>query len=209
MADHGMQRIRREVAMAKADTRTRIVAAASELYRRQGMTGTGLKQIATTAAAPFGSIYHFFPGGKAELSEEVIRTSGISYGDLVMTVFEACPDLETAITMSFDLAAENLVATDFADACPIATIALEVASVDEPLRIATADVFTDWIDRSTAKLATWGLSEEASRRQSIGYINSLEGAFVLSRALRSTEPLKVAGQTVLAAVRSELKVHPE
>ena len=33
------------------DTKTRILAAATELYRRQGMTGTGLKQIAELAKA--------------------------------------------------------------------------------------------------------------------------------------------------------------
>jgi len=33
------------------------------------------------------------------------------------------------------------VKPDYADACPIATVALEVASTSEPLREATADVF--------------------------------------------------------------------
>ena len=190
--------------MKKADTKTRIVAAASELYRRQGMTGTGLKQIATVAGAPFGSIYHFFPGGKVELTDTVIRTSGASYGDLVMSIFDACPDLPTAIEVSFVAAAESLAATDFADACPIATIALEVASTDEHLRVATADVFSDWIDTGARKLAAFGLADDAARRVTIGMIASLEGAFVLSRALRDTQPLLVAGATVLAAVRAEM-----
>ncbi|SIN49629.1 HTH-type transcriptional regulator YxaF [Mycobacteroides abscessus subsp. abscessus] len=64
-----------------ADTRDRIVAATCELFRRQGMTGTGLKQIAQSAGAPFGSIYHFFPGGKAQLADEAIRAAGAMYRD--------------------------------------------------------------------------------------------------------------------------------
>jgi len=43
-----------------ADTKTRIVVKSGELFRRHGYVGTGLKQIAAEAAAPFGSIYHFF-----------------------------------------------------------------------------------------------------------------------------------------------------
>jgi NAD(P)-dependent dehydrogenase (short-subunit alcohol dehydrogenase family) len=35
-------------------TRDRIMAAAAELFRRNGYTGTGLKQIVTKANAPFG-----------------------------------------------------------------------------------------------------------------------------------------------------------
>jgi AcrR family transcriptional regulator len=48
-------------------TRERIVDASSELFRRQGFTGTGVKQIVAAASAPFGSLYHHFPGGKSEL----------------------------------------------------------------------------------------------------------------------------------------------
>ncbi len=54
---------------------------ASNLFRRTGYTGTGMKQIAQAAGAPFGSIYHFFPGGKAQLGEEVIRSAGAGYGN--------------------------------------------------------------------------------------------------------------------------------
>ena len=45
-------------------TRDRIVQASAELFRRQGYAATGVKQIVTDAQAPFGSLYHFFPGGK-------------------------------------------------------------------------------------------------------------------------------------------------
>jgi AcrR family transcriptional regulator len=189
------------------DTRARIVSATSELFRRQGMAGTGLKQITKTADAPFGSLYHFFPGGKAQLAEEVIRTSGKMYFDLVMQFFDACTDLPAGIETAFTAAAELLVETDYADACPIATIALEVASTDETLRVATADVFADWIDAGARRLVGSGLPEASRRRLMIGIITSLEGAFILCRALRSTEPLEAASRTVLHAVRAELSEH--
>ncbi|SKF63739.1 TetR/AcrR family transcriptional regulator [Mycobacteroides abscessus] len=188
-----------------ADTRDRIVAATCELFRRQGMTGTGLKQIALSAGAPFGSIYHFFPGGKAQLADEAIRSAGAMYRDLVLAVFDQNgPDLAAPIRTAFAAAADNLVATDYADACPIATIALEVASTDEALRQATAEVFTDWIDQGTERIADTGLPPDTRRRLMLGFITSLEGAFVLSRALRDPEPLLAAGETVAAAVTSAL-----
>ncbi len=189
------------------DTRTRIVDAAGELFRRQGVTGTGLKEIAAAARAPFGSIYHFFPGGKRELTDAVIRTSGLAYGEHVMSIFDACPDLPAAIEAAFAGAAEYLVRSDYADACPIATVALEVASTDESLRTATADVFTQWIEAGTARIPAPALPEHVRRRLIIGFVNSLEGAFVLSRALRSTEPLEAAGRMVLLAALAELAEH--
>src|SRR5580658_10314784 len=134
-----------ELGMA-ATTRERIIEAGAVLFRRQGYAGTGLKAIAAEAKAPFGSIYHFFPGGKDELTAEVIRAAGRVYGLLVPLFFDAEPDVAVATRNAFRGAAETLRASDYADACPIATVALDVASTNETLRLATAEVFALWID---------------------------------------------------------------
>src|SRR5690349_24036586 len=112
----------------RTGTRDRIVFASAELFRRQGYAATGLKQIVAEAEAPFGSIYHFFPGGKEELGAETIRVGGRFFLALAETYLEAIDDPAEAIREFFDGAAGTLVATDYADACPIATLALELAS---------------------------------------------------------------------------------
>jgi len=121
---------------AMTTTKERILDTTAELFKRYGFTGTGLKQIVADANAPFGSVYHHFPGGKAELGEAVIRRSGQMYLELVMSVFDSAPDPLSAVDAIFAGAAAVLSATDYIDACPIATVALEVASSNEPLRIA-------------------------------------------------------------------------
>ncbi|MDT5403022.1 MAG: TetR/AcrR family transcriptional regulator, lmrAB and yxaGH operons repressor, partial [Mycobacterium sp.] len=78
--------------MTQPDTRERILLAAAELYRRQGMPATGLKQIAAAANAAFGSIYHHFPGGKEQISEEVISAEGVRYARLVGEQLSAATD---------------------------------------------------------------------------------------------------------------------
>ena len=90
-------------------------------------------------------------------------------------------------------AAETLEATDYVDACPIATVALEVASTDELLRQATAEVFTSWTEALTERL-------DGDRDRALAIICALEGAFVLSRALRSTEPMHAAGRLAVAGL---------
>jgi AcrR family transcriptional regulator len=184
-----------------ADTKTRIVTKSGELFRRNGYVGTGLKQIATEASAPFGSIYHFFPGGKQELAAEVIRTSGRIYQDLVMSLLDQAADPVQAMEHGFAAAAQLLVETDFADACPIATIALEVASTNEALRQVTAEVFDAWTAAGIERFERWGYPADAARRLAIAFIATLEGAFVLARTQRSTEPLQVAAATMSAAIR--------
>jgi AcrR family transcriptional regulator len=190
--------------MATTPTKQRIVEAGAELFRHKGYTGTGVKEIVAAARAPFGSLYHHFPGGKEELAEAIIRWSGAMYGQLGPAVLGPAPDPVTGVHDFFAGAAEHLRETDYADACPIATVALEVASTSEPLRRATADVFQSWIDGLAAYFAANQIAPARARELAIAMVGALEGAFVLSRALRSTEPLDIAGQSVAAAVRDAL-----
>jgi AcrR family transcriptional regulator len=176
----------------KVPTRDRILFAAAELFRRQGYNGTGLKQVVTEAGAPFGSLYHHFPGGKQQLAEEVIGTAGAFFEALVTSVYDEQQAPEDSVRAVFTGAAETLEATDYEDACPIATVALEVASTDERLREATAAVFARWTEALTERLG--------DRDEALGVIAALEGAFVLSRAARSTEPMLAAGEMAAALV---------
>jgi AcrR family transcriptional regulator len=188
-----------------APTKQRILDSTAALFMRYGYTGTGLKQIVAAANAPFGSLYHHFPGGKQELGVEVIHRSGAMYGDLVMSVFDAAPDLLTGVRDCFEGAAAVLVATDYADACPIETVALEVASSNERLRVATAEVFESWIVSASTRFRAAGLDDATARELAIAFINLLEGAFILCRACRTTEALEAAGKTTAIVVEAALR----
>ncbi len=189
-------------------TRDRILDTSAELLRRQGYIGTGLKQIAAEADATFGSVYHHFPGGKAELGREAIRASGALYAQLIPAIFDPAPDVVTAVRNFFAGAAEHLVQTDYADACPIATVALEVSSTSEPLREACAEVFTSWIEAGEERFVAAGIAPRQSRELTVAMLAGLEGAFVLARALRDTGPLIVAGEVAAGAVQAALDPAP-
>ena len=188
-----------------SDTKERILDTSGELFRRQGYMGTGVKQIVAEAGAPFGSLYHFFPGGKEELGAETIRRSGAIYGLLLGEY--AGPDVElvAGLRAFFEGAAQTLRETDYADACPIATVALEVSSTNEELRRACADVFGAWIEGGTRRFEAEGIPRRKARELVVQMLAALEGAFVLSRALRSTEPVELAGAAVVDSVRAALE----
>jgi AcrR family transcriptional regulator len=187
-----------------ATTRERIVESSADLFRRQGYAATGVKQIVTAAQAPFGSMYHHFPGGKEQLGAEAVRTSGALYELLIPAVFDPAPDLVSAVRAFFAGAAEHLRETDYEDACPIATVALEVSSSSETMRQACADVFDSWIVAGMPRFTAAGLDEATARRLLVGMISALEGAFVLARATRSTEALDIAGGQSAGAVEQAL-----
>lgn len=177
---------------AATPTRERILYATAELFRRQGYAGTGLKQVVAEAHAPFGSLYHHFPGGKQQLADEVIRAGGAFFQALVTAVYDAESDPEASVRAVFEGAAETLASTDFQDACPITTVALEVASTNDHLRRATADVFEQWTVALTERLG--------DRDRALAVLAALEGAFVLCRAQRTVEPMLAAGERAAAHV---------
>lgn len=185
-------------------TKDRIMDKAAELFRRQGFVGTGLKQIAQAANAPFGSIYHFFPGGKDQLGEQTIRWSGQVYIQLFLSVVSDAPDAVSAVERFFADTGQALRDTDFAYSCPIATVAMEVAVTNEPMRLATADVFDSWIDTATGYFSAAGIRPPVARQLALSMLVLLDGAFVFSRALRSTEPVEVAGAVAAGQVRQAL-----
>ena len=187
-----------------SSAKDRILDASSELFRRQGLTGTGIKQILDQAKAPFGSLYHHFPGGKDELAAETVKRAGAYYGQLVTEKLLAEPDLVSGVRAAFIAAGRDLAATGYADACPIETVALEVASTNERLRLATAEVFDSWLDGLTALLRSEGIEATQARALAHTILSALEGAFVLARAARRTDALDACADAMARLVESAL-----
>ena len=185
-------------------TRQRIVDAGAELFLRQGYVGTGMKQIVAASGAPFGSVYHHFPGGKEELGVAAVHRAGAGYAALVGATLAAHDDIEEAIAAAFAEAAAALRDSGWADACPIATVALEVAGTSEPLRQACAEVFDAWFAGLAARFEDAGIPAERARPLAQVVLMLLEGGFLFGRTARSTEALDAAGPAAVAAVREAL-----
>ncbi|CAN5625370.1 TetR/AcrR family transcriptional regulator [soil metagenome] len=181
-----------------ATTRERFITTTAELFRRQGYTGTAVKQIVEAAGAPFGSMYHHFPGGKEQLGVDTLRWSGALYGQLIDLFYGGGADIVSATAAFFEAAADTVRDADYADACPIATVALEVASTNEPLRQASAEVFDSWLASFDDYLRTGGIAEP--RDVSVSVFALLEGAFLLARTTRDVAPIRIAGRTAAEVV---------
>lgn len=185
-----------------APTRDRFLTAATGLLRRQGYSGTGLKQIVAESRAPLGSLYHFFPGGKQDLAVQAISRTASRYEQLLDRVFSETDDISQAAITWFDRAARALEETDFADGCPIGTVACEVASTNEALREASQAVFDSWESRVAAQLTAAGVSTARAHRLATFAVASLEGAIMLGRVQRSARPLRDTGRVVAETLRA-------
>src|SRR5690349_22097256 len=153
--------------MPPTPTKDRLLDASGELFRRQGYTGTGVKQILAEASAPFGSLYHHFPGGKEELGAEAVRRSGRLYARVVFEAMDVQGDIADRVLAGFRGAAETMRESGYADACPIATVALEASGSSEAIRAACAEIFELWFAGLSATFADAGVAD--SRRLAIEF----------------------------------------
>lgn len=174
-------------------TRESILTAAAELMRQRGYAAVGMKDIAAASGAPIGSLYHHFRGGKIQIAREALINAGAAYAALIPSVIDAYTDLGVALEGVFNQAAEDMAASGFANMCPVASVAAEVADTVEELRTVTAGVFAGWLDGGTAYFTARGLPTGQARQVTVALIAALEGAFVLARTLRDVEPLLAAG----------------
>lgn len=182
-------------------TRETILTATAELMRHRGYGAVGMKDIVAAAGTPIGSLYHHFPGGKAQIAHEALTNTGAAYGLLLFSVVDEHTDLGAAIAAVFTEAAADMADTGFANMCPVGSVAAEVADTVESLRGTSAGVFTGWIDGGTAYFAGRGIPEPTARDVTMALICALEGAFVLAQTLRDTGPLLAAGRVLAAQYR--------
>src|SRR6478735_1281916 len=122
-------------------SRDAFIDATATLLRRQGYAATGLSEIVQRSGAPRGSLYFHFPGGKEELAVAAMCRSGEQLRAAIEATLGARESLDEALALLLDALAAGLVASDYADGCPLATVALEAASSSEPLRAAAAHAF--------------------------------------------------------------------
>ncbi|WP_328410132.1 TetR/AcrR family transcriptional regulator [Nocardia sp. NBC_00403] len=179
-------------------TRERIRTAMAELMRTQGYGATTVKQVSELAQAPMGSLYHHFPQGKQQIAAEALRAAGAAYIQLLPMLMDPHEDLREAVTAAFTDAAEQMEQAGWLNMCPVVTIAGEIADSEPALRAVTAEILDSWIARGTEYFVRRGLDATPARQFTLALLSALEGAFILSRTLHSTEPLRAAGRALAA-----------
>ena len=65
-------------------------------------------------------------------------------------------------------------------------------------------MFESWVDAASERAVAAGLDKATARKLAITLICELEGAFLLCRAMKSTEPMEIAGANAAAAARNAL-----
>ncbi len=184
----------------RGDTKARMIAAAEDLFRRQGYVATALTDVVESSGTPRGSIYFHFRGGKEELAVSVTERVGGLLEDTVEEAAAGAPsagDIPIRIAETF---ARNMTGSGYELGCPLAPISLETAPASEVLRSACAAAFSRWRHRLAEHYALRGVPARRADVLAMLTISSLEGALILARVEESTTPLSQAAEELAAIV---------
>jgi TetR/AcrR family transcriptional repressor of lmrAB and yxaGH operons len=177
-------------------SRQRLVTAAVTLMARQGYEATTVNGIAAEGAAPMGSFYFHFPGGKEELGVTALGYGAEGFARRLAEVLDREMALPDALSGCAHWLADELAASGWADGCPIATTALESVTRSAALGAAAAAGFERWRDVLAARLRAGGVAEEAATELAGNALALIEGAELLARVQGSPDPLHAAAEAL-------------
>ncbi|MDB5977045.1 MAG: TetR/AcrR family transcriptional regulator [Nevskia sp.] len=168
--------------------RTRLIETTARLLQTQGYHNTGLNQIVSESAAPKGSLYHYFPGGKVDLAVAAIRHSAAATAQQLAALSMAQPSALLGLTAVIDHFIAEFESSAFQKGCPIATVTLEQAALDDAIQAACAGAYALWQQGLEAWLTALKVPNAAFLAEHLLVL--IEGAMLLSRAQRDCAPLR-------------------
>jgi TetR/AcrR family transcriptional regulator, lmrAB and yxaGH operons repressor len=169
--------------------RERMINSALVLMGEHGVEATSFSQVIEHSGAPRGSIYHHFPGGKAQLIEEATVHAGDIIVKLLTDAVERHQDPVAAVDAIADFWRTVMHNSDFAAGCPVLAATLE-GDRSPAARDAARVAFERWQYLLADILQRAGIPEERARSLSSIAISAIEGAVILARAQRSNAPLE-------------------
>jgi len=183
---------------SRASSRERMVRSAALLFRERGYSGTAFRDVIAHSGAPRGSIYHHFPGGKAQLAQEAVAWGAATIAEQLDVALARERDAAGVLGAFLAPWREVLERSDFRAGCPLVAITVET-DVPSPLRDAVAQAFAGWSRLLAARLRRAGIPPARARTLASLTLAAIEGAVLLCRAQRDTAPLDaVAAELALA-----------
>ena len=184
------------------ETKEKLVSATSKLLRTRGYGATGISQILQESGVPKGSLYHHFPDGKTELAAEAVSFSNQFIAERIELLISHSSDAASAFEAFCNFYGDSLQSTDFQKGCPIATITLEVASSVPDIQHRCEEGFAMITDIFERELISEGAEPDKAKSLTMLALSAIEGALVLCRANRSTQPLLSIKKSIAEQMRS-------
>jgi TetR/AcrR family transcriptional repressor of lmrAB and yxaGH operons len=178
--------------------RDAILSNAVRLFRKQGYAATGLTEILEASGAPRGSLYHYFPTGKAAIGAEAVALAGATVASTLREIAEQAQGPGELLSRYFALVAGWMQQSGYRDGSPITTTLLETVPAQAAIRDAGAFAFASWVEIIEASGQASGIAPDRAGALARFSIAALEGALIQCRVSGDQTPLLEAAAELCA-----------
>lgn len=182
--------------------RTPIINAAVRLFRRQGYASTGLNDIVDSSGAPKGSLYHYFPEGKASIAVAAVEEAGRRVAETMAKLAREHRSAADMMRAHGQLYSGWMRKSGFRDGCPITTVLLELAPRNRGVSEAGRKAYAARLAILRAKLEADGFSPARAERLAILCVSTLQGALIQSRVERSGGAIEIAADELASMLET-------
>jgi TetR/AcrR family transcriptional regulator, transcriptional repressor for nem operon len=190
--------------MARASVKEHLLNSAVDTFRRRGVRGASVSELASDASVPVGSVYNHFDG-KEDLAIEVLRRYA---NETDMAMFAEAGSAVARLREHVDRQISRTRRSGVAYGCVLANFAGELSDDSFPrLREEVRTVLDGWAT-AIAEIVRQGQADDeiSSRRDpkelATWLVTSLQGATTQAKALQDDTPLttfvSIAFDVVLA-----------
>jgi AcrR family transcriptional regulator len=180
----------------RSDAKQRMIESAVVMLATRGLQGTSFTEVLEHSGAPRGSVYHHFPGGKAELVAAAIAHA--SERALAVVEKRAGASARELTAAFLQMWRSILTVSKLEAGCSV--LAVAVAADTPELRESAANVFRAWRAHLADRLHRGGLSQADAKRFAATLISASEGAVAVSRAEKNLEAFELTAAQLLDEV---------
>ncbi len=183
------------------DAREKALETAERLFRGQGYAATGLSQILEESAAPKGSFYHHFPGGKAQMAEEALATYA-ARGDALIAYIASRTDGDPAafVRSLCEAFAMEMERSGWTLGCMAQNFANELAPGDGVWTPRLGLIFSAWTRAIAGALQAGGIDTTRADAIAGALLAALEGARTLARTEQSPTAFRRIADVFVSAL---------
>jgi TetR/AcrR family transcriptional repressor of lmrAB and yxaGH operons len=174
--------------------RRRIVETAGDLFGTRGYAATTLRDVVEAANAPWGSLHHYFPGGKEQLAVEALELRGAEVAASITASFAATRTAASAMRRFFDDSITLLERAHYGIGCPVAAVVVETANDGSGLRRTCGEILATWSAALEEGLRGAGIDARRARTLARLVIAQYEGALLLARVEQDASAMRAAAK---------------
>lgn len=169
------------------DTRERLIESASELFWERGYAAVGLAEIAASAGARQGSLYHFFPTKDDLLLAVIDRQSALILGAIDAAMASRADGRERVMAVA-DFYRGFMERTGCGLGCPMSNLAGEIGDSMPRAAARIAAFNAALVDRIAGAMESFGVRD--ADQQASAMVSMLQGAVLRARVSKAIEPIE-------------------